>query len=70
MRRECNLPERADYFFALFPIATDDPFATKLVRLGFDQEDPATNKKKRYWLIWDARLVGGLDAQRQVAILR
>jgi hypothetical protein len=69
MRRECNLPQRGEYFFTLFPLAADDPFITRLVRLAFDQEDAATNKKKRYWLIWDARLVGGLEEQK-IATLR
>ncbi len=68
MRRECNLPQRGEYFFTLFPLAADDPFITRLVRLAFEQEDAATNKKKRYWLIWDAKLVGGLDEQNIAAL--
>jgi hypothetical protein len=68
MRRECNLPQRGEYFFTLFPLATDDPFITRLVRLAFDQKDAATNKKKRYWLIWDAKLVGGLEEQKIAAL--
>jgi hypothetical protein len=70
MRRECNLPQRADYFFTLFPLNPDDPFTTRLVRLAFEQEDAGTDKKKRYWLIWDAKLVGGLNEQKQIALLR
>lgn len=70
MRRECNLPERSDYFFTLFPRNSDDAFITRLVRLAFDQEDAASSKKKRYWIIWDAKLVGGLDEQKQIASLR
>lgn len=69
MRRECNLPRRTDYFFTLLPLTTDAGFATRLVRMGFEQ-DHLPGKKKRYWLIWDAKSVGGLDEQRQIASLR
>lgn len=68
MRRECNLPERADYFSTLSPLATDTSFMTRLVRLAFEEQASANNKKKRYWLIWDARVVGGLE-QNQIAAL-
>jgi hypothetical protein len=40
------------------------------VRLAFDRVEAGANKKKRYWVIWDAALVGGLDEQRQVAARR
>lgn len=70
MRRECNLPQRADYFYTLLPLSTDSAFMTRLVRLAFDQDQPSTNKKKRYWVLWDANLIGGLDVQKQVASLR
>jgi hypothetical protein len=70
MRRECNLPQRAGYFYTLLPLPTDTAFMTRLVRLAFDQELPAANKKKRYWLLWDANIVGGLDVQKQIAALR
>lgn len=70
MRRECNLPERANYFFTPLPITADTVFITRLVRLAFEQEQAPPNKKKRYWLIWDANAVGGLDEQKQVASLR
>jgi hypothetical protein len=69
MRRECNLPERADYFFALSPLATNTTFMTRLVRLAFEEHSPASNKKKRYWLVWDAAVVGGLE-QNQIAALQ
>lgn len=68
MRRECGLAERAEYFFTLLPGMERSTFATKLVRLAFDQPLPATNKKKRYWLVWDARTVGGWPEQRQLAV--
>ncbi|MGH9872526.1 MAG: hypothetical protein ACRD9S_08675 [Pyrinomonadaceae bacterium] len=68
MRRECDLPERTDYFSTLSPLATNTSFMTRLVRLAFEEQKPAT-RKKRYWLIWDARVVGGLE-QNQIAALR
>ena len=70
MRRECNLPQRTDYYYTFFPHADESPFATKLVRLAFDQENPATKKHRRYWLIWDATQVGGLNQSKQIAELR
>jgi hypothetical protein len=69
MRRECNLPERSDYFFTLSPLAANTTFTTRLVRLAFEEPARASNKKKRYWLTWDANVVGGLE-QSQVAALR
>jgi NAD(P)-dependent dehydrogenase (short-subunit alcohol dehydrogenase family) len=68
MRRECDLPERTDYFSTLSPLAANTTFATRLVRLAFEEQKPAA-KKKRYWLIWDANVVGGLE-QNQIAALR
>src|SRR5258705_10168912 len=68
MRRECNLPERADYFSTLLPIA-DGTFRTRLVRIAFEQPLPAANKKKRYWVIWDANVIGGQE-QNVIAALR
>lgn len=70
MRRECDLPQRVNYFFTFLPLANDSAFKTRLVRLAFDQEHEAAGKKKRYWLVWDAKLVGGLDGQKQIAALR
>lgn len=74
MRRECNLPERTDYFFTLSPLTTNSTFITRLVRLAFEEPRTATDKKasskkRRYWLTWDATVVGGLE-QNQVAELR
>lgn len=68
MRRECGLAERAEYFFTLFPGTESSAFSNQLVRLAFDQQLPATNKKKRYWLVWDARMVGGLPEHQQLAV--
>jgi len=70
MRRECDLPLRSEYFYTLLPLSTDTAFMTRLVRLAFDQEQPMANKKKRYWVLWDANAVGGLDARKQIAALR
>lgn len=70
MRRECGLPERSDYFFTPFPHTEKSEFSTKLVRLAFDQKEAAAKKSHRYWLIWDAALVGGLDDPKQIAVLR
>lgn len=65
MRRECGLAERAEYFHTFYPNNTISEFTTKLVRLAFDLQD--TKKKKRYWLIWDANLVGGLEKLQNIA---
>ena len=59
MRGECNLPLRANYFFTYFPFAQRD-FRTRFVRLAFEHTDALTNKHRRYWVMWDAGLVGGL----------
>lgn len=67
MRSECGLPERADYFFTYIPLA-DAAYMTRLVRLAFAER--TDNKKRRYWLVWDARLVGGVDETKQIAALR
>jgi hypothetical protein len=72
MRRECDLPERADYFSTLLPLTPDNEFKTRLVRLAFEQQQSAGNKKKRYWVVWDANVVGGLEqnqAQASAAIV-
>jgi len=69
MRRECNLPIRTDYFFMYFPYARQSDFRTRFVRLAFDQENPTTKKRRRYWVMWDATLVGGLNP-REIAIGR
>ena len=70
MRRECNLPERANYYFTPLPATSDPIFITRLVRLGFEQEQASSNKKKRYWVVWDANAVGGLNDLMQIASLR
>ena len=69
MRRECHLPARLDYFFTFFPNSDQSDFRTRLVRLAFDQEE-GSKKHRRFWVIWDAIQVGGLDSSRQMAALR
>ncbi|HSS19713.1 MAG TPA: hypothetical protein VLL54_06540 [Pyrinomonadaceae bacterium] len=69
MRRECDLPERADYFSELSPLTNGNTFMTRLVRLSFAAQEPATKKKKLYWLTWDANAVGGVELS-QVASAR
>ena len=70
MRRELGLPERSEYFFTLFPQTAVSGFSTRYVRLAFDQEDATSKKRRRYWLMWDATLVGGLSEPKQLAGLR
>lgn len=61
MRRELGLPVRNSYFYSFLPINNDGIFVSRFVRLGFDQVNDAPTKTKRYWLIWDAAVVGGLN---------
>ncbi len=63
MRRELGLPVRSSYFFSFLPISNDGVLISRFVRLGFDHTVGRTAKPKRYWLIWDAAVVGGLEAQ-------
>ncbi len=63
MRREMNLPIRADYFFTFFPEAERSDFRTRFVRLAFDRTDALTKKHHRFWVMWDATVVGGLNSQ-------
>ena len=63
MRRELNLPTRVDYFYALFPDSERSEFRTRFARLAFDQKDATTNKRHRYWVMWDAAVVGGVNPQ-------
>jgi hypothetical protein len=61
MRRELGLPTRNSYFYTLLPLKNDGNLVSRFVRLGFDS-DANPSKKKRYWLIWDAAVVGGLPS--------
>jgi len=69
MRRECHLPARMDYFFRFFPNSEQSDFQTRLVRLAFEQSE-GSKKHRRFWVIWDASQVGGLESAKQVATLR
>lgn len=69
MRSECNLPQRIDYFYTLSPLTRETTFSTKLVRLAFEQPQLGKKKKRRYWVVWDANLVGGNDLHKQIAAL-
>lgn len=66
MRRECGLAERAEYFFTFMPGAAGSTFQTRFVRLAFERVQ-APNKRRRYWVFWDAELTGGLPTAHQVA---
>lgn len=69
MRRECGLAERAEYFFNYLPGTTNTEFVTRYVRIAFERRK-SDARKKRYWLIWDAALVGGLEEQKEIAAWR
>jgi hypothetical protein len=61
MRRELGLPLRNNYFFDYLPVKNDSNLISRFVRLGFEQEGGPAAKKRRYWLVWDAAIVGGLS---------
>jgi hypothetical protein len=65
MRRELGLPVRNSYFFSFLPIKNDSNLISRFVRLGFDQDSNTSPKRKRYWLIWDAAVVGGLASEAE-----
>ena len=67
MRRELGLPVRNSYFFSFLPVKNFGNVISRFVRLGFDDESDSTSKKKRYWLVWDAALVGGLTSDAESA---
>ena len=67
MRRELGLPVRNSYFFRILPAKNDANFLSRFVRIGFDQEDAIPSRRRRYWLIWDAAVVGGLPPETESA---
>ena len=69
MRSELDLPIRTTYFYSPMPIKNSHDFPNRLVRLAFEKRDSVANRTRRYWLIWDATTVGGLE-QGQTAFLR
>lgn len=70
MRQEMGLPVRADYFYAESTLKADPNFNSKLVRLSFEQYDSNKLRTRRYWIVWDARIVGGLTTTNQTAAVR
>jgi len=64
MRLELGLPIRVDYFFSPAYLKADGNFNSKYVRLSFARQT------KRYWLVWDSTMVGGLLADNQRALVR
>ena len=69
MRRELGLPVRNSYFFSFLPLKSDGNLVSRFVRLGFDQDAAPAAKPKRYWLIWDAAVVGGLTHDEKLTRL-
>jgi hypothetical protein len=67
MRRELGLPVRNSYFFSFLPVKSDGILISRFVRLGFDQESVIPSKTRRYWLVWDAAVVGGLPSETESA---
>ena len=67
MRRELGLPIRNSYFFSYLPVKNVGNVISRFVRLGFEDETNPTSKKKRYWLLWDAALVGGVVSDAESA---
>ena len=70
MRTELGLAIRKSYYFTFLPLKTDLDLVSKFVRLPFERRDPSSSKLKRFWLIWDAALVGGLTSNTQTASLQ
>jgi hypothetical protein len=70
MRREIGLPVRADYFYIESALKADPNFNNKLVRLSFEQYDSNKLRTRRYWIVWDAKVVGGLTTTNQTAAVR
>ncbi|MGI9108175.1 MAG: hypothetical protein ACR2G4_18255 [Pyrinomonadaceae bacterium] len=66
MRRECGMAERAEYFYTLLPGLETTDFKTRFVRLAFEARQPDTKRKQRYWIIWDARVVGEGETARRL----
>jgi hypothetical protein len=70
MRRECDLPQRAEYFYTYSPLTVDSAFMTRLVQLSFEQEESPNKNKKRYLVVWDEKLIGGFSEDKRIAGLR
>lgn len=70
MRLELGLPTRADYFFTSAYARADANFSARYVRLPFVKKDEFSQQTKRFWLVWDAKTVGGLVGDGQRALVR
>lgn len=70
MRLEVDLPIRVDYFFSRAYFKSDANFKARYVRLSFERRDQSSLQTKRYWLVWDAAIVGGLSGDSQRALVR
>jgi hypothetical protein len=70
MRQEIGLPVRADYFYVESTLKADPNFNRKLVRLSFEQYDLNKLRNRRYWIVWDAKVVGGLTSTNQTAAVQ
>ena len=70
MRSELGLPSRSEYFFTPVSSRSDANFAIRYVRLPFESRVAGYRETKRYWLIWDAITVGGLNIDTQRALVR
>ena len=68
MREEVGLPIRANYFYSASPLKTDPNFNRRLVRLPFEQRDTSSSRTRRYWLTWDAVVVGGVTDSQSVSV--
>ncbi|HZJ45993.1 MAG TPA: hypothetical protein VFD63_19615 [Pyrinomonadaceae bacterium] len=70
MRSEIGLPSRSEYFFTPVSSRSDANFAIRYVRLPFESRAAGFHETKRYWLVWDAITVGGLNIDTQRALVR
>lgn len=70
MRSEIGLPLRVEYFFTESHLKTNPNFGNKLVRLAFEHYDANNSRTRRYWLMWDSNVVGGLSTNAQTAVVR
>jgi len=70
MRRELGLPVRTEYFHTLLlPGREGRDFPTRFVRLAFEARNDA-DQEKRYWLMWDAAVVGGSRESKALAAVK
>lgn len=70
MRRECGLAQRAEYFHTYSPLTMNSPFMSRLVQLPFEKEETPSGRKRRYLLVWDANLIGGITEDKKIAVLQ